>query len=41
MYRADGVDLIPNSQQGDLTDDDRRAAVKIGNQDRHLIAIKS
>jgi hypothetical protein len=35
------VDLIPNSQQGDLTDEDRAAAVRIGNQDRHLIAIGS
>jgi hypothetical protein len=41
MYDEPGVNLIPNSQQGDLTDEDRAAAVKIGNQDRHLIAIKS
>lgn len=41
MYRTDDVALIPNSQQGDLTDDDRAAAVRIGNQDRHLLAINS
>lgn len=41
MYHTDGVNLIPNSQQGDLTDEDRAAAVTIGNQDRHLIAIES
>ena len=41
MYQADDVNLIPNSQQGDLTDDDRAVAVKIGNQDKHLIAIGS
>jgi hypothetical protein len=41
MHRESDVNLIPNSSQGDLTDDDRSAAVKIGNQDRHLIAIGS
>jgi hypothetical protein len=41
MYDEPGVNLIPNSQQGDLTDEDRASAVKIGNQDKHLIAIKS
>nr|WP_296069882.1 hypothetical protein [uncultured Actinoplanes sp.] len=41
MNREDDVNLIPNSQQGDLTEDDRAAAVTIGNQDRHLIAISS
>jgi hypothetical protein len=41
MNREDDVHLIQNSQQGDLTGDDRAAAVTIGNQDRHLIAIKS
>jgi hypothetical protein len=41
MNRESDVNLIPNSQQGDLTADDRAAAVKIGNQDRHLIAIES
>jgi len=41
LNRESDVHLIPNSQQGDLTDADRSAAIKIGNQDRHLIAIGS
>ncbi|WP_422773802.1 hypothetical protein ACN28C_13450 [Plantactinospora sp. WMMC1484] len=41
MNREPDVQIIPNSQQGDLTDEDRAAAVRIGNQDRHLIAITS
>jgi hypothetical protein len=41
MNRASAVDLTPNSQQGDLTDEDHTAAVKVGNQDMHLIAISS
>ncbi|KWV32590.1 hypothetical protein AWV63_11490 [Micromonospora rifamycinica] len=41
MNREPGVQIIPNSQQGDLTAEDRAAAVRIGNQDRHLISITS
>jgi hypothetical protein len=41
MNRQPGVQVIPNSQQGDLTEADRAAAVRIGSQDRHLIAISS
>jgi hypothetical protein len=41
MSRQPDVQIIPNAQQGDLTDEDRAAAVRIGNQDRHLIAITS
>lgn len=40
LYRTDAADLIPNSQQGDITDRDRAAAVLIGGQPRHLIAIR-
>lgn len=39
MYAIDGVSIIPNSQQGDLTDLDRSAAVQIGGQWKHLISI--
>jgi hypothetical protein len=35
------VDLIPESNQKSLTPQDRAAAVSIGNQDKHLIAISS
>ncbi|MBM7078476.1 MULTISPECIES: hypothetical protein [Micromonospora] len=41
MNREPDVQIIPNSQQGDLTAEDRAAAVRIGNQDRHLISITS
>lgn len=39
MSRQDDVWIIPNSQQGDLTQADRDAAVQIGAQMRHLIRI--
>lgn len=39
MSRAQGVSVIPNSQQGDLTDTDRAGGLRIGNQQRHLIRI--
>jgi hypothetical protein len=41
MYRIPGVHLIPESNQKVLTDDDRQAAVVIGEQHKHLIAIES
>ena len=41
MYRIPGVHLIPEENQKVLTDDDRQAAVVIGQQHKHLIAIES
>ncbi|MET0900370.1 MAG: hypothetical protein ABWY45_20850 [Mycobacterium sp.] len=41
MYRIPGVHLIPEENQKVLTDDDRLAAVVIGEQHKHLIAIES
>ncbi|MEU0499141.1 hypothetical protein [Mycobacterium sp. NPDC006124] len=41
MYRIPGVSLIPEENQKVLTDADRAAAVSIGAQDKHLIAIES
>ena len=41
MYRIPGVSLIPEENQKVLTDGDRAAAVSIGDQDKHLIAIDS
>jgi hypothetical protein len=41
MYRNPGVSLIPEENQKTLTDADRAAAVTIGEQDKHLIAIEN
>jgi hypothetical protein len=41
MYRTPGVSLIPEENQKTLTAEDRAAAVEIGDQDKHLIAIES
>ena len=41
LYREPGVSLIPEENQKVLTADDRAAAVEIGNQHKHLIAIES
>ncbi|WKG00984.1 hypothetical protein [Mycolicibacterium sp. HK-90] len=41
LYRQPGVSLIPEENQKVLTPADRDAAVEIGNQDKHLIAIES
>jgi hypothetical protein len=41
MYRLPGISLIPEENQKTLTDRDRAAAVAIGDQDKHLIAIES
>lgn len=41
MYRIPGVSLIPEENQKTLTDADRAAAVDIGDQDKHLIAIEN
>lgn len=39
LNRAPDVSLVPESNQKGLTEEDRDAAVIIGNQDRHLISI--
>jgi hypothetical protein len=39
MYRIPGVSLIPEENQKTLTAEDRAAAVEIGEQAKHLIAI--
>lgn len=40
MYGIPGVSLIPEENQKVLSDADRAAAVSIGDQDKHLIAIE-
>jgi hypothetical protein len=39
MHRIPGVSLIPEENQKSLTDADRAAAVTIGAEDKHMIAI--
>ena len=34
-----GIDLVPQADQGKLTRDDRAAAIRIGNQDKHLLRL--
>jgi hypothetical protein len=41
LYQQPGVSLIPEENQKALTDADRAAAVRIGDQNKHLIAIES
>jgi hypothetical protein len=41
LYQAPGVSLIPEENQKTLTAADRAAAVEIGTQGKHLIAIES
>ncbi|MUL85483.1 MULTISPECIES: hypothetical protein [unclassified Mycolicibacterium] len=41
LYQQPGVSLIPEENQKVLTPADRDAAVEIGNQNKHLIAIES
>ncbi|KHO20642.1 hypothetical protein [Mycolicibacterium setense] len=41
LYQQPGVSLIPEENQKVLTPADREAAVEIGNQNKHLIAIES
>lgn len=41
LGRESDVFITPESNQKTLTDSERRAAVSIGNQDKHLIAISS
>ena len=40
MYRMPGVNLVPESNQKVLTREDRQAAVRIGDQDKHLLSIR-
>ncbi len=40
MNRQDGVRIFAEANQKTLTDADRAAAVSIGNQDKHLLAIR-
>lgn len=40
MYRIPGVSIIPEENQKVLTTDDRAAAVEIGDETKHLIAIE-
>ena len=39
LNRAADVNIIPESNQKMLTEEDRDAAIRIGGEDRHLIAI--
>jgi hypothetical protein len=39
LNRVRDISMVPANKQMELTDEDRAAAVSIGNQDRHLIAI--
>ena len=41
LYQQPGVSLIPEENQKTLTDADRAAAVRIGDQNKHLIAIET
>ncbi|WP_410662781.1 hypothetical protein [Amycolatopsis sp. lyj-84] len=40
MRRGDGVHLAPDSNRKVLTEDDHNSAVKIGGEDKHLVAIE-
>ncbi|MFD0740796.1 hypothetical protein ACFQ1L_01565 [Phytohabitans flavus] len=39
LSQAEDVEMMPESNQKTLTDEDRRIAVRVGGQDTHLIAI--
>lgn len=39
LSRAEDVEMMPESNQKTLTEEDRRNAVRVGGQDTHLIAI--
>jgi hypothetical protein len=41
LYRTPGVTLIPEENQKVITADDRAAAIEIGDQDKHLIAVQA
>ena len=40
LYRTGAISLIPEENQKVLTDEDRAAAITIGGQAKHLIAIE-
>lgn len=40
MYRAQTINLIPQSYRRGLTDEDRAAAYRIGGEDKHLMSIE-
>jgi hypothetical protein len=40
MIKTGTVHLAPSSDRKSLTDDDRTAAIRIGDQDKHLVAIE-
>jgi hypothetical protein len=40
MTKTGLVHLAPDSDRGALTDDDRKAAIRIGKEDKHLVAIE-
>ena len=41
LFRAPGVTLIPEENQKVITAEDRAAAIEIGDQSKHLIAVQS
>ncbi|MGD0557878.1 MAG: hypothetical protein ABSA93_23210 [Streptosporangiaceae bacterium] len=40
MYRAQEINLIPESNQQTLTDADRESALRVGGENKHLISIE-
>jgi hypothetical protein len=40
MYRAQLINLIPQSNRRELTDADRESALRIGGEDKHLVSIE-
>lgn len=40
LFRSPHANLVPESNQKALTDEDRRAAVRIGGEDKHLLSIE-
>lgn len=40
MFRSQRANLVPESNQKALTDEDRRAAVHVGGEDKHLLSIE-
>jgi hypothetical protein len=40
LYREQKINLVPQSNQRALTDDQRRYAFRIGGEDKHLISMR-
>lgn len=40
LFRERDIQLIPEENQKSLTDADHKAAIRVGNEDRHLIAVE-